>query len=299
LLKTGVPARYTRQDIAVLRGDVAAARRGRQRERTASLGFAQVISITVDCERPEALARNTAFPRSNRSRKPVLQNGSRSTILNTNFEKFMPKPKTTSPRRASAHGTSGSRASRGGLVIGYARVSTDDQNLALQLDALKKAGCERIFSDKLSGMRTERPGLNDALSHLRAGDALAVWKLDRLGRSVKGLVDLVTGLEGRDIHFQSLTEGIDTRTTAGRFFFHVMASLAQMERELVIERTRAGLAAARKLGRIGGRKRRMTDVKVRTARKLLDGGTPPRDVAQSLGVSIPTLYRWLPASERT
>lgn len=184
-------------------------------------------------------------------------------------------------------------------MIGYARVSTDDQNLALQLGALKKAGCERVFSDKLSGMRTERPGLNDALSHLRAGDALAVWKLDRLGRSVKGLVDLVTGLEGRDIHFQSLTEGINTRTAAGRCFFHVMASLAQMERELVIERTRAGLAAARKLGRIGGRKRRMTDVKVRTARKLLDGGTPPRDVAQSLGVSIPTLYRWLPASERT
>lgn len=184
-------------------------------------------------------------------------------------------------------------------MIGYARVSTDDQNLALQLDALKTAGCARVFSDKLSGSRMQRPGLSDALSHLREQDTLAVWKLDRLGRSVKGLVDLVTALEGRDVHFQSLTEGIDTRTAAGRFFFHVMASLAQMERELVIERTRAGLAAARKLGRIGGRKRRMTEVKVQTARKLLDGGTPPRDVAQSLGVSIPTLYRWLPASERT
>jgi DNA invertase Pin-like site-specific DNA recombinase len=177
-------------------------------------------------------------------------------------------------------------------------VSTEDQNLTLQLDALKKLGCEGIFSDKISGARTNRPGLSDVLSHLRAGDALAVWKLDRLGRSVKGLVDLVTALEGRGIHFQSLTEGIDTRTAAGRFFFHVMASLAQMERELLIERTRAGLAAARRLGRIGGRKRRMTEVKVRTARKLLDGGTPPRDVAESLGVSVPTLYRWLPASER-
>jgi DNA invertase Pin-like site-specific DNA recombinase len=139
---------------------------------------------------------------------------------------------------------------------------------------------------------------NDVLSHLRPGDALAVWKLDRLGRSVKGLVDLVARLEGEGIHFRSLTEGIDTRTAAGRFFFHVMASLAQMERELVVERTRAGLAAARRLGRIGGRKRRMTEGKVRAARKLLDGGTLPRDVAQSLGVSIPTLYRWLPASER-
>ena len=191
------------------------------------------------------------------------------------------------------------RSPLSGQLIGYAQVSTEDQNLALQLDALKKAGCERVFSDKLSGAHTDRPGLNDVLSHLRAGDALAVWKLDRLGRSVKGLVDLVTGLEAKEIHFRSLTEGIDTRTAAGRFFFHVMASLAQMERELVIERTRAGLAAARRLGRIGGRKRRMTEGKVRAARKLLDGGTLPRDVAQSLGVSIPTLYRWLPASERT
>jgi DNA invertase Pin-like site-specific DNA recombinase len=208
-----------------------------------------------------------------------------------------PKLKGSTPRRASAQGPD-RHATRPGLLIGYARVSTEDQNLALQLDALKKAGCGRVFSDKLSGARTERPGLNEVLSHLRDGDALAVWKFDRLGRSVKGLVDLVIGLEQRGVHFQSLTEGINTRTAAGRFFFHVMASLAQMERELVVERTRAGLAAARRLGRIGGRKRRMTEVKVRTARKLLDGGTPPREVAHSLGVSIPTLYRWLPASER-
>lgn len=163
--------------------------------------------------------------------------------------------------------------------IGYARVSTEDQSLALQLDALKKAGCERVFTDKLGGTHAERPGLHEALSHVRAGDALVVWKLDRLGRSV-------------------LTDGIDTKTPAGRFFFHVMASLAQMERELVVERTRAGLAAARKLGRIGGRKRRMTEGKVRAARKLLGDGTSPREVATSLGVSVPTLYRWLPASER-
>jgi DNA invertase Pin-like site-specific DNA recombinase len=186
-----------------------------------------------------------------------------------------------------------------GLPIGYARVSTDEQSLALQIDALKKAGCNRVFNDKASGAGLTRPGLSDALSHLRGGDTLVVWKLDRLGRSVKGLVDLVNGLEAREVHFRSLTDGIDTKTPAGRFFFHVMASLAQMERELIVERTRAGLAAARGLGRIGGRKRIMTEGKVRAARKLLEGGTLPRDVAQSLGVSIPTLYRWLPASERT
>ena len=145
-----------------------------------------------------------------------------------------------------------------GVPIGYARVSTDDQHLALQLDAIKKSDCERVFTDKASGARLVRPGLDDALSHLRAGDTRVVWKLDRLGRSVKGLlVDLVNALEAREVHFRSLTDGIDTKTLAGRFFFHIMASLAQMERELIVERTRAGLAAARKLGRVGGRKRRM------------------------------------------
>lgn len=186
-----------------------------------------------------------------------------------------------------------------GLPIGYARVSTDEQSLALQLHALKKAGCGRVFTDKASGAGLARPGLNDALSHLRAGDTMVVWKLDRLGRSVKGLVDLVNGLEAREVHFRSLTDGIDTKTPAGRFFFHVMASLAQMERELIVERTRAGLAVARKLGRVGGRKRRMTDSKIKAARRLLAGGTPARDVADNLGVSVPTLYRWLPASGRS
>jgi DNA invertase Pin-like site-specific DNA recombinase len=186
-----------------------------------------------------------------------------------------------------------------GLPIGYARVSTDDQNLTLQLDALKDGGCARVFTDKIGGARADRLGLNDALSHLRTGDTLVVWKLDRLGRSVKGLVDLVNTLDERGVHFRSLTDGIDTKTPAGRFFFHIMASLAQMERELIVERTRAGLAAARKLGRVGGRKRRMTDNKIKAARRLLTGGTPPRDVAENLGVSVPTLYRWLPASART
>jgi DNA invertase Pin-like site-specific DNA recombinase len=173
------------------------------------------------------------------------------------------------------------------VPIGYAGVSTDDQNLTLQLDAIKKSGCDRVFMDKTSGARLVRPGLDDGLTHLRAGDTPVVWKLDRLGRSVKGLVDLVNALEAREVHFRSLTDGIDTKTPAGRFFFHIMAGLAQMERELIVERTRAGLAAARKLGRVGGRKRWTTDSNIKAAHRLLAGGTLPRDVADNLGVPCP------------
>ena len=185
------------------------------------------------------------------------------------------------------------------MLIGYARVSTDEQDLALQLDALNKAGCERIFTDKASGAIAKRAGLEQAISHLRPGDSLAVWKLDRLGRTVKALVDLVTSLESRGIQFRSLTDGIDTSTGPGRFFFHVMAALAQMERELITERTRAGLAAAKARGRLGGRKRKMTKAKLEAARKLLAAGTPPKEVAENLGVSVPTLYRWIPAAAQS
>jgi len=184
------------------------------------------------------------------------------------------------------------------MLIGYARVSTQDQNLDLQIDALTQAGCKRVFEDKISGTRAERPGLAKALDMLREGDTLIVWKLDRLGRSVKHLVDLVGALHQRDVQFKSLTDAIDTATPSGRFFFHVMASLAEMERELTVERTRAGLQVARQLGRTGGRKRQMTDSKIASARKLLASGVPPRDVAQNLGVSVPTLYRWIPASSQ-
>ena len=182
------------------------------------------------------------------------------------------------------------------MLIGYARVSTQDQNLELQIEALTKAGCKKIFEDKVSGSRAERPGLAKARDVLREGDTLVVWKLDRLGRSVKHLVNLVVELEQQGVQFKSLTDAIDTGTASGRFFFHVMASLAQMERELTIERTRAGLAVARQLGRKGGRKRQMTESKIRSAKKLLATGVPPRDVASNLGVSVPTLYRWIPAS---
>jgi DNA invertase Pin-like site-specific DNA recombinase len=182
------------------------------------------------------------------------------------------------------------------LLIGYARVSTQDQNLELQIDALTKAGCHKIFDDKITGTRAERPGLSKAQESLREGDTLVVWKLDRLGRSVKNLVDLVGELHKQGVQFKSLTDSIDTGTASGRFFFHVMASLAEMERELTLERTRAGLGVARQLGRIGGRKRQMTESKIKSAKKLLASGVPPRDVASNLGVSVPTLYRWIPAS---
>lgn len=185
------------------------------------------------------------------------------------------------------------------MLIGYARVSTQDQNLNLQIEALNRAGCKKIFNDKVSGGRAERPGLGKTLEMLREGDTLVVWKLDRLGRSVKNLVDLVSDLHEKGIHFKSLTDAIDTCSPSGRFFFHVMASLAEMERELAIERTRAGLEVARQLGRKGGRKRRMTDSKIESAKKLLANGIPPRDVAKNLGISIPTLYRWIPASSST
>jgi len=190
-------------------------------------------------------------------------------------------------------------ASRGkgesAMLLGYARVSTQDQSLDLQHNALTQANCEKIYEDQMSGARSERPGLKIALEVLREGDTLVVWKLDRLGRSVKGLVDLVNDLSDRGVHFKSLTDNIDTSTPSGRFFFHVMASLAQMERELIVERTRAGLFAARQQGRTGGRKRKMTDSKIVSAKKLLANGIAPKEVAQNLGVSIPTLYRWVPA----
>lgn len=182
------------------------------------------------------------------------------------------------------------------MLVGYARVSTQDQNLELQREALLKIGCQKVFEDKISGSKKDRPGLTMALEMLREGDTLVVWKLDRLGRGVKQLVDLVGKLHEQAVQFKSVTDAIDTGTPSGRFFFHVMASLAEMERELIVERTRAGLEIAKQLGRKGGRRPKMTDSKIEAARKLLISGTPPKEVAKNLAVSIPTLYRWIPAS---
>src|SRR5574337_1129278 len=176
---------------------------------------------------------------------------------------------------------------RQAMLIGYARVSTQDQNLELQREASAKAGCQKVFEDKVSGTRAERPGLAKALEMLRDGDTLVVWKLDRLGRSVKQLVDLVGELHKQGVQFKSLTDAIDTGTPSGRFFFHVMASLAEMERELTVERTRAGLEVARQLGRKGGRKPKVTDSRIEAAKRLLASGVPAKDVARNLGVSIP------------
>ncbi len=139
--------------------------------------------------------------------------------------------------------------------IGYARVSTGEQNLDLQLDALNNAGCSKIFTDELSGAKTDRPGLTEALNYLRAGDTLVVWKLDRLGRSLKDLIEHVEHLKSNGIEFKSLNESIDTASPTGKFTFHLFSALAEFERDLIRERTRAGLAAARARGRIGGRKK--------------------------------------------
>ena len=150
------------------------------------------------------------------------------------------------------------------MLVGYARVSTEDQKLDLQLDALKSAGCEKLFSDHVSGASNLKPGLEEALAYLRPGDTLVVWKLDRLGRAVKGLIELVDELHGRNVQFRSLTDSIDTSTSAGKFFFHVMAAMAEMERDLIRERTNAGLTAARARGRMGGRKPKMDSVVVQS-----------------------------------
>lgn len=180
------------------------------------------------------------------------------------------------------------------MLIGYARVSTGDQNLDLQKNALIRAECEQIFEDTASGKNAKRPGLRRAIRRLRPGDSLVVWKLDRLGRSVRDLITLVSELQERGIHFRSLTDSIDTSTPAGRFFFHVMSALAEMERELIVERTRAGLAAARDQGRIGGRRRVMTQEVVERARRMLSNGATRQQVADVIGVGVKTIYKYFP-----
>lgn len=182
------------------------------------------------------------------------------------------------------------------MQIGYVRVSTNDQNTALQRNALECAGCELIFEDKISGKTADRPGLKKVLRTLSEGDTLVVWKLDRLGRSMRHLVTLIEDLRSRGVNFRSLTDSIDTSTAMGRFFFHVMGALAEMERELIVERTRAGLAAARQQGRIGGRRPKLTEQQWAQAGRLLDAGESRKRVALIFDVGISTLYRKFPAS---
>lgn len=185
------------------------------------------------------------------------------------------------------------------MLIGYVRVSTSDQNTDLQRTALQSADCELIFEDKISGTKADRPGLRRAIKELKAGDTLVVWKLDRLGRSMRNLVMLIEELKEKGINFRSLTDSIDTGTPMGRFFFHVMGALAEMERELIVERTTAGLAAARVKGRIGGRRRIMTPEVVERARRMIANGATLNQVALVLEVSPKTVYRYIPAAEQT
>lgn len=185
------------------------------------------------------------------------------------------------------------------MLIGYVRVSTNDQNTALQRDALERSGCELIFEDKISGKTSERPGLKRLLKTLSPGDTLVVWKLDRLGRSMRHLVVLVEELRQRSVNFRSLTDSIDTSTAMGRFFFHVMGALAEMERELIVERTRAGLKAARDQGRIGGRRPKLSDEEWAQAGRLIAAGETRHRVALLFDVGISTLYKKFPATVGT
>ena len=180
------------------------------------------------------------------------------------------------------------------MLIGYARVSTDDQNLDLQKDALTEAGCERIMEDHQSGVRSERVGLKTALEYARAGDTLVVWRLDRLGRSLKHLVEIITELDARDVGLRSLQESLDTSSHSGKLLFHIFGALAEFERNLIRERTQAGLQAARARGRKGGRPKALNAEKRALAVKLYDQEEyTVKQVCEMMGVSKPTLYKYI------
>ncbi len=183
------------------------------------------------------------------------------------------------------------------MLLGYTRVSTFDQTLALQQDALTQAGCERVFTDTVSGARTDRPGLDEALDFARRGDTVVVWRLDRLGRSLKHLIETMTLLAERGIGFKSLQEQIDTTTSGGKLVFHVFGALAEFERDLVRERTQAGLTAARARGRLGGRPKALdTPKKVQIAQALYNDKTNSiADICRTLRISRATLYRYVRA----
>ena len=180
------------------------------------------------------------------------------------------------------------------MLIGYARVSTDEQNLDMQVDALREVACEKVFTDTVSGAKAERPGLQEVLDFLRPNDTLVVWRLDRLGRSLKSLVLTIEDLQQREIGFRSLQENIDTTTSAGKLQFHVFSALAEFERELIRERTQAGLRAARARGRMGGRPKEMTPEKLKMAVRLMkDPEVSIKEICSTLGVAKSTLYRYV------
>ncbi len=183
------------------------------------------------------------------------------------------------------------------MKIGYARVSTNNQNLELQIDALKKAGCEKIYRDIASGARTERPALNEMVNNLRSDDVLVIWKLDRLGRSLNHLIGLVNDLIEKKVGLQSLNDPIDTTTPQGRLSFNLFASLAEFERDLIRERTQAGLSAARARGRNGGRPKglpKKAEATAYAAETLYKEGVLPVDeISEKLGIAKSTLYSYL------
>lgn len=183
-------------------------------------------------------------------------------------------------------------------LVGYARVSTLEQDPSLQVNALTAAGCDKIFVEHASGARTDRPELKRALDYMRAGDVLVVWKLDRLGRSTQHLVNTVAGLREQEMGFKSLTEGMDTTTPSGQLLFTIMAALAQFERDLIRERTLAGLAAARARGKTVVRKSSITAARMKQVNRMLSEGTTISEVAKVLGVSRATIYRALAATQQ-
>ena len=189
------------------------------------------------------------------------------------------------------------------MKIGYARVSTQDQKLALQKDALKKAGCEIIYEEKISGKTKERPKLNEMFGKLRKGDIVIVWKLDRLGRSLKDLIDLVNQLNNLGVTFKSINDSINTNTPTGRFTFNIFASLAEFEREIIRERTKAGIEAARARGRFGGRPKGLSKEaagKVKAVKILYDQQDKTmNEIARDLNISRATAYRYLDIAKNT
>jgi len=237
------------------------------------------LESQVSCPKPNVSATASAPPPKD------AQQASRTRVRNQ--------------RRTTSAVTGFCDGSAMGHLLGYARVSTTDQHPQLQVDALKVAGCYRVFTETASGARTDRPVLEQLLDQLRPSDTLVVWKLDRLGRSLRHLVDTVTGLADRGVGFCSLQEAIDTTTPGGKLVFHVFAALAEFERDLIRERTTAGLAAARARGRRGGRPSVLSGHKLQVAREMYCSGQyTVAAIADALGVSRASIYRHLTGHSR-